>query len=151
MEEKNGENRLRPKRDEAILINATSVESLDLKHLGLVWDYLRVESTGQGVILFVRKKEKIGKNISAIGHSHHPYCRKNEFLAFKPFQEGISKTFFFLFTAIKRRHPTKKDIEKWWEGLEEHGVRVVKNPEGSQQNNLLIFLDKKWKRLIDIH
>ncbi len=142
--------RLKPKDDEVLLIKAKSVEAIDLKHLGRVWGYLRVESTRRGVILFVRKNEVSKKDISAIGQSYHPCCRANEFLAFRPFQEGVFKTFSFLFFAVRRRQPGKKDIENWWDGLKPYGIRAVNDPEGGPQNNLLIFLDKKWKRLMNI-
>lgn len=142
--------RLKPKEDEALLIRAKSVEAIDLKHLSRVWDYLRVESTSRGVVLFVRKIEKSKKDICAIGGSHHPCCRANEFLAFRPFQEGVFKTFSFLFSAVRRRQPGKKDIERWWDGLKPYGIRAIVDPESGPQKNLLIFLDKKWLKLMNI-
>lgn len=139
-----------PKRGETILVKAKNIEALDIKHLGKSWDYLRVESVDNGVILFVSKREKDQKNINAIGGNCHPYCRSNEFLAFRPFQEGTLLTFEYLFKSIKRRRPGKKDIEAWWQGLAKDGVRAVEDPEETARGHLLIFLNKKWSYLINL-
>lgn len=86
------------------------------------------------------------KDIYALKTSNHPLCQADEYLAFYPHGEGVSKIFEVLYFEIYHQIPDKKALEKWFDGLIDKGVRAVNDPKDPKKQSVLIFLKKRWSK-----